>query len=120
MLTSAIHPIADVALFEEHGKAAGLLPERRQIAPECLTLGAKLTFGGLSMYVRNGSKADIPGYPTLLMSGPPGSGKSLMAACLSGILPELTAAEALEISMVVGVAGTLEGGNEPMSLRASG
>ncbi|MEO1167289.1 MAG: YifB family Mg chelatase-like AAA ATPase [Pseudomonadota bacterium] len=46
----------------------------------------------------------------LLMSGPPGSGKSLMAACLSGILPELTAAEALEVSMVASVAGTLEGG----------
>lgn len=46
----------------------------------------------------------------LLMSGPPGSGKSLMAACLSGILPELTASEALEVSMVASVAGTLEGG----------
>ncbi|RED15340.1 YifB family Mg chelatase-like AAA ATPase [Parasphingopyxis lamellibrachiae] len=46
----------------------------------------------------------------LLMSGPPGSGKSLMAACLAGILPELTAAEALEVSMVASVAGTLEGG----------
>ena len=46
----------------------------------------------------------------LLMSGPPGSGKSLMAACLPGILPPLTAAEALEVSMVASVAGTLEGG----------
>ena len=33
----------------------------------------------------------------LLMVGPPGAGKSLMAACLPGILPELTAAEALGI-----------------------
>jgi magnesium chelatase family protein len=46
----------------------------------------------------------------LLMVGPPGSGKSLMAACLPGILPELTAPEALETSMVASVAGTLEGG----------
>ena len=46
----------------------------------------------------------------VLMSGPPGSGKSLMAACLPGILPKLTAAEALEVSMVASVAGTLEGG----------
>ena len=46
----------------------------------------------------------------LLMSGPPGSGKSLMAACLPGILPELTASEALEVSMVASVAGTLDGG----------
>ena len=46
----------------------------------------------------------------LLMIGPPGAGKSLMAACLPGVLPELTAAEALEVSMVASVAGTLESG----------
>jgi len=46
----------------------------------------------------------------LLMVGPPGAGKSLLAACLPGILPELTAAEALEVSMVASVAGSLEGG----------
>jgi magnesium chelatase family protein len=46
----------------------------------------------------------------LLMIGPPGAGKSLLAACLPGILPELSPAEALETSMVASVAGTLEGG----------
>ena len=46
----------------------------------------------------------------LLMIGPPGAGKSLMASCLPGILPPLTAAEALEASMVASVAGTLESG----------
>ncbi|QJQ33809.1 YifB family Mg chelatase-like AAA ATPase [Sphingomonas lacunae] len=46
----------------------------------------------------------------LLMVGPPGAGKSLLAACLPGILPDLTPAEALEVSMVASVAGTLEGG----------
>jgi magnesium chelatase family protein len=46
----------------------------------------------------------------LLMAGPPGAGKSLMAACLPGILPDLTPAEALEVSMVASVAGMLDGG----------
>ena len=46
----------------------------------------------------------------LLMSGPPGAGKSLLASCLPGILPTLSSAEALEVSMVQSVAGTLEGG----------
>jgi magnesium chelatase family protein len=46
----------------------------------------------------------------LLMTGPPGAGKSLLAACLPGILPDLTPPEALEVSMVASVAGTLEGG----------
>ena len=46
----------------------------------------------------------------LLMVGPPGAGKSLLAACMPGILPELTAAEALEVSMVASVAGALADG----------
>jgi magnesium chelatase family protein len=46
----------------------------------------------------------------LAMVGPPGAGKSLLASCMPGILPELTPAEALEVSMIASVAGTLEGG----------
>ena len=46
----------------------------------------------------------------LLMSGPPGSGKSLLAAALPCILPELSPQEALEVSMVASMAGELEGG----------
>jgi magnesium chelatase family protein len=46
----------------------------------------------------------------LLMIGPPGAGKSLLASCLPGILPPLSPAEALETSMIASVAGTLEGG----------
>ena len=46
----------------------------------------------------------------LLMSGPPGAGKSLLAACLPGILPPLDPSEALEASMVASVAGELDGG----------
>lgn len=45
----------------------------------------------------------------LLMSGPPGSGKSMLAARLPGLLPPLSPAEALEISMIHSVAGTLHG-----------
>lgn len=43
----------------------------------------------------------------LLMSGPPGSGKSMLASCLPGILPPLTAREALDVSMVHSLAGSL-------------
>lgn len=46
----------------------------------------------------------------MIMSGPPGAGKSLLASCMPGILPELSPAEALEVSMVASVAGQLEGG----------
>lgn len=46
----------------------------------------------------------------LLMSGPPGSGKSMLAARLPGILPPLDATEALEVSMIASIAGYLKEG----------
>ncbi len=47
----------------------------------------------------------------LLMVGSPGSGKSMLAARLPGILPDLSAAEALETSMIHSLSGLLgEGG----------
>ncbi len=46
----------------------------------------------------------------MLMIGPPGAGKSMLAARLPGILPPLTAEEALETSMIHSVAGILKEG----------
>ena len=46
----------------------------------------------------------------LLMVGSPGSGKSMLAARLPGILPPLSAAEALETSMIHSLSGLLDEG----------
>jgi len=46
----------------------------------------------------------------LLMVGTPGSGKSMLAARMPGILPPLTAAEALETSMIHSISGLLDDG----------
>ncbi len=46
----------------------------------------------------------------LLMIGPPGSGKSMLAARLPGILPPLAPDEALDVSMIHSLAGLLDEG----------
>ncbi len=46
----------------------------------------------------------------LLMNGPPGAGKSMLAARLPSILPPLNPRELLEISMIQSVAGALADG----------
>jgi magnesium chelatase family protein len=46
----------------------------------------------------------------MLMIGPPGAGKSMLAQRLPGLLPPLDAREALEVSMVQSLAGELKDG----------
>ena len=47
----------------------------------------------------------------LLMTGPPGSGKSMLAARLPSILPPLEPSEALQLSLIHSVAGLLKDGH---------
>jgi magnesium chelatase family protein len=51
----------------------------------------------------------------VLMTGPPGAGKTLLARALPGILPPLTAEETLEVTRIYSVAGVL--GPDPPVVR---
>ena len=53
----------------------------------------------------------------LLMSGSPGSGKTLMAKCLASILPPLELQEALELTKIYSISGLLQNDNPLMTKR---
>jgi len=53
------------------------------------------------------------GFHNLLFNGPPGSGKTLLARCLPGILPRMSPEEALDVTKIYSVSGELPA-DEPM------
>ncbi|MBU1778583.1 MAG: YifB family Mg chelatase-like AAA ATPase [Patescibacteria group bacterium] len=59
-------------------------------------------------HVKRAVEISAAGAHNLLMLGPPGAGKTLIARSIPSILPDLTLEEALEITKIYSVAGTLK------------
>jgi magnesium chelatase family protein len=58
-------------------------------------------------HVKRAMEVAAAGSHNVLMMGPPGAGKTLIARALPGILPPLTLEEALEVTHIYSVAGAL-------------
>ena len=68
-------------------------------------------------HVKRALEVAAAGAHNVLMIGPPGSGKSMMARRLCTILPGLSIEESLETTMVYSACGQLEAGTSLMAVR---
>ena len=58
-------------------------------------------------HVKRAMEVAAAGGHNVIMTGPPGAGKTLIARALPGVLPPLTVAEALDVTQIYSVAGVL-------------
>jgi len=100
----------DLIALMNHFRGHSVLPPPRPGEAALNGLGPDLAQVKGQETAKRALEIAAAGGHNLLMTGPPGAGKSLLAACLPGILPELTPSEALEVSMIASVAEALTGG----------
>jgi magnesium chelatase family protein len=98
-----------VALVNHLKGAQVLAPPRAKLADETSTIPDLRDVKGQEMAKRALEVAAAGGH-NLLMIGPPGAGKSMLASRLPGLLPALDPREALEVSMIQSLAGELKNG----------
>ena len=109
----ALQPAASLSAALQWLKNPGQEPPASiDPGPDCGAAAAGEALGDLAAvqgqpHGRRALEIAAAGGHHLLLVGPPGSGKTLLARCLPGLLPELSRAEQLELTQLYSVAGLL-------------
>ncbi|MDQ2994229.1 MAG: YifB family Mg chelatase-like AAA ATPase [Pseudomonadota bacterium] len=100
-----VYAASDLLTLHQH--LSRRVPIELHTAPEVVpTLGSYPDLREVcgQAYAKRALTIAAAGRHSLLMVGPPGTGKSLLSNCLQGLLPELTVEEGLEVAAIYSLA----------------
>ncbi len=105
----AIHPAKHLRAVIDHVISRTILEHepQRVISLEQSTIEADFSAVRGQLQARRALEIAAAGGHNMLMQGPPGSGKTLLARCFPSILPQLLPEEALAVTRIHSVAGLL-------------
>lgn len=116
-----IYPASSLEEVYRHAAGEELIPPLERISFEELESGANpasdMKYVKGQPVARRALEIAAAGGHNLLMVGIPGSGKTMLARCLPGILPPLNYEEALETTLIHSAAGELEENSGLMTTR---
>jgi len=107
-------PVHDLLQLVRHLKGDRLIEPLKYVEREKVIEEAEVDFDFAEVAGQEQAKRALEiaaaGGHNVFMVGPPGSGKTMLSRALPGILPELTEAEALEVTKIYSVTGNIEPG----------
>ncbi len=109
--SAAIHPARSLAEVCAHLAAVEPIPEFSAIPRTGEVLYPDFSEIKGQIHARRALEIAACGRHSVLMIGPPGTGKSMLAASFPGILPEMTEEEALESAAIQSLVGAFDPAN---------
>lgn len=102
-------PVPSLAVLYEHLAGLRQLDAQPPVLPEDLPAEVQTDFAEVKgqQHVKRALEVSAAGGHNLLMVGPPGAGKTLLARAMPGILPRMTIDEALDVTRIYSVADQL-------------
>jgi magnesium chelatase family protein len=107
-----VYPVANLRqaadFLEGRAKMEPVRVDLGELAKRCHDIGEDLADVKGQETAKRALEVAVSGGHNLLMIGPPGTGKTMLARRLPAILPELTVEEALDSTRIHSIAGTLK------------